>query len=87
MSTAPAPGQKPQPEKKIGRHVAIWRNAKGLRSVTVSYPRYRDPESGQWCDGRFFREGDIALLAYHLFKALEYLHETSSSSLDAEEAA
>lgn len=90
MSTASASGQTQQtpskPEKKIGRHVAVWRNAKGLRSVTVSYPSYRDPQTGEWRDGHFFRETDIALLAFHLFKALEYLHETSSGSLDAEEA-
>jgi hypothetical protein len=76
------------PEKKFGPYaggisVAVWLNTiqtadgpRKTRSITISPRRYRDAKTGEWRDASSFRPGDIAIIAFALAKAQEYLFTT-----------
>ena len=68
--------RKPEKEFPIVRQskVAVWLHAKG-RSITVSPPRFKDQQTGEFRDGGFFTE-DIPMLIHVLQVALNHCYTT-----------
>lgn len=73
------PPEKEVPAGKWAK-VVVWLGANG-RSITISPPRFKDQQTGEWRDGSFFPT-DLPALIYALQRALDYCYSAAAPSQD-----
>jgi hypothetical protein len=73
------PPEKEFPAGRTGKAV-VWLHPNG-RSITISPPRYKDQQTGNWRDGSFF-PGDLPALIYALQRALDYCYSAPVPNQD-----